>query len=76
MSRLFLRLIPLLVSINAVDDTAVHREHEITGFMLNQELTTWLFSVSYLHSKYAKVHRIWFVANYIRLLLQGYGVWL
>ena len=54
------------IVINAVEDTAVHliREHEKAGFMLNQELTTWLFSISYLHFKYAKVHRIWFVTGY------------
>ena len=72
--KTYLQLIPLLVCvsivINAVEDTAVHlvREHEIASVMLNQELTTWLFSVSYLHSKCDKVYRIWFVAGYIRLL--------
>ena len=53
---------------NAVEDTAVHliRQHEIASFVLNQGLDYLAFSCSYLHSKYAKVHMIWFVAGYIR----------
>ena len=63
--------------VSAVEDTAVHliRQHEIASFVLNQGLDYLAFSCSYLHSKYAKVHMIWFVAGYIRLLLQCYGVW-
>ena len=49
--KTLLRLIPLLVcvsiTINAVEDTAVHlvREHLMAGFVLNTGLTTWLFPI-------------------------------
>ena len=49
--KTLLRLIPLLVcvsiAINAVQGTGIHpvREQKITGFVLNQGLTTWPFPV-------------------------------